>query len=281
MLPRRPEIEQLREYFENRDDTLMAFLFGSQTKETHSKISDWDIACYFTPLSNTIEWEKDRSYPEESKIWNDLTKILETDNVDFIVLNRVPANIAASAIKGIPIVIKDRGLYLEFMLIITREADDYRQTAREYTEVYWRSSSLSEEDRDVINRRLIFLDSELKDADKFQELTQFEYEKDSTRRRDVERWIENLMNAAIDVSKTILACENRPIPSNYREILRGISLLPYFPGDLGEQLSNWSELRNILAHEYLDIRWKRIEDFIRKSEPYLRKFIDVVRMKVK
>ena len=78
MLPRRPEIEQLREYFENRDDTLMAFLFGSQIKENHSKISDWDIACYFTPFSNTIEWEKDRSYPEESKIWSDLTKILET-----------------------------------------------------------------------------------------------------------------------------------------------------------------------------------------------------------
>ncbi len=275
------KIKQLKEYFENRDDALMAFVFGSQIKESSTKISDWDIACYFKPLSNTVEWEEERDYPEESKVWGDLTKILETDNIDFIVLNRVPANIAASAIKGLPLVIKDRRLYLEFMLIVTREAEDYRQTTREYAEVYWRSSSLSEEDKDILNKRLVFLDSELKDADKFHSITQPEYEKDSSKRREAERWIENLMNAAIDISKTILAGEKRPIPSTYREILRGISLLPGFPEDLGEQLAKWAELRNILAREYLDIRWKRIEDFVQKSEPYFRKFIEVVKIKVK
>ena len=281
MVSNQLEIKQLKKYFKGQDDVLMAFVFGSQVKEKCAKISDWDIACYFRPLSNTIEWEKERDYPEESKIWGDLTKILETDNVDFIVLNRVPANIAASAIKGLPLVIKDRRLYLEFMLIITREAEDYRQTAREYAEIYWRSSSLNEEDKDILNKRLIFLDSELKDADKFHNVTQFEYERDNAKRREVERWVENLMNAAIDISKTILASEKRPIPSSYREILRGISLLSDFPKDLGEQLANWAELRNILAHEYLDIRWKRIEDFIQKSEPYFRKFIEIVKIKVK
>lgn len=273
------KIKQLKEYFKNRDDVLIAFVFGSQIKEKYTKISDWDLACYFRPLSYAIEWEKERNYPEESKIWGDLTKILETDNVDFIVLNRVPANIAASAIKGLPLVIKDRRIYLEFMLLITREAEDYRQTAREYAEIYWRSSSLSVEDKDILNKRLIFLDSELRDADKFRNLTQFEYERDHTKRRDVERWIENLINSAIDISKTILAGEKQPIPSSYRKILQGIGPLAGFPKDLGERLANWAELRNILAHEYLDIRWKRIEDFIQKSEPHFKKLIKVVRRK--
>ena len=257
----------------------MAFVFGSQIKENSTKISDWDIACYFRPLSNTVEWEEERDYPEENKIWSDLTAILETDNIDFIVLNRASANIAASAIKGLPLAIKDRKLYLEFMLIVTREAEDYRQTTREYAEVYWRSSSLSEEDKDILNRRLIFLDSELKDADKFRHITQFEYEKDNSKRREVERWVENLMNAAIDISKTILASEKRPMPSSYRGILRDINLVSDFPEGLGEQLANWAKLRNVLAHEYLDIRWKRIEDFIQNSEPCFRKFITAVRIK--
>lgn len=274
------KIKQLKEYFKNREDVMMAFVFGSQIKERHSKISDWDIACYFKPISEAIEWEKERDYPEESKIWGDLTRILQTDNVDFIVLNRVPSNIADSAIRGLPLVIKDRRLYLEFMLIITREAEDYHQTAREYSEVYWRSSSLNETDKDILNKRLIFLDSELKDAHKFHELTQYEYERDNSKRRDVERWIENLMNAAIDISKTILASEKKPIPSSYREILQGISLLSDFPKDSGEQLANWIELRNILAHEYLDIRWKRIKDFIQRNEPYFKKFIEIAKMRL-
>jgi hypothetical protein len=54
--------------------------------------------------------------------------------VDFIVLNRARSSIASSAIKGRPIIIKDRGLYLDFMLRVTAEAEDYR----EMVEDYWR-----------------------------------------------------------------------------------------------------------------------------------------------
>ena len=270
----------LKDYFAEREDVLMAFVFGSRAQERSGNISDWDIAVYFKPLSRTIEWEQDRNYPQESKIWGDLCGILKTDHVDLIVLNRAPANIAASAIQGMPVVIKDRKVYLEFMLIVTQEAEDYRRTAKEYAEVYWRSSSLSQEDANVLNQRLIFLDSELRDADKFQGLTREEYESDSMKRRQVERWIENLMNASIDISKTILASEKRPIPSTYREVLRVIGTLPDFSKTLGEQLSQWVELRNILTPEYLDIRWRRIEHFIKISPPCFKQLIDGVKRRL-
>lgn len=271
------KIELLKDYFSKRSDVIMAFVFGSRAKGEAVKISDWDIAVYFKPLSDIIERENDRDYPEEDKIWGDLIEILETDNVDLIVLNRAPANIAASAINGFSLVIKDRKLYLEFMLAVTREAEDFRQTSKEYAEVYWRSASLSEEDKDILNRRLIFLDSELRDADKFRDLTQLEYESDNMKRRQAERWIENLMNAAIDISKTLLASEKRPIPSTYKGVLQAVETLPNFPEGLGKQLAEWAGLRNILAHEYLDIRWKRISSFIKNSEPYFEKLINIVR----
>jgi uncharacterized protein YutE (UPF0331/DUF86 family) len=283
----------LENYFTARSDVLMAFIFGSRAKalarlpaddRLASSISDWDVAVYLKPLSPEIECEQappsagqDCRYPQESVIWGDICDILKTDYVDLVILNCAPANIAASAIQGMPVVIKDRKVYLEFMLSVTREAEDYRQTAREYAEVYWRSASLSREDADVLNRRLIFLDSELRDACQFQGLTREEYERDSRKRREVERWIENLMNAAIDISKIILASEKRPIPSTYRETLWMMGTLPDFPGALGEQLAQWAELRNILAHEYLDIRWRRIENFVKTSLPYFRQFIDGVR----
>lgn len=275
-------IKKLKEYFEKRDDVAMAFVFGSQARKRAGKVSDWDIACYLKPsLDAGVEWENNRDYPAEKEIWNDLVDILETDNVDLIILNRAPASIAASSIQGLPLVIKDRRLYLEFMLTVTREAEDYYQTVQEYADIYWRSKSLNEEDRNILQKRLIFLDSELKDIDKFRNLTQVKYERDSMKRRGVERWIENLINATIDISKTILASEKRPVPSSYKEILRTIGSVPDFPEDLASQLADWAAFRNILAHEYLDIRWKRIEDFIKKSEPYLRKFLEIVQNKLK
>ena len=43
-------LEILKEYFEKRDDVLMAFLFGSYAKATTHKESDVDIAVYCVPL---------------------------------------------------------------------------------------------------------------------------------------------------------------------------------------------------------------------------------------
>ena len=135
----------------------MAFLFGSRARGLSSKISDWDIAVYIKSNGRKIEFEKnDKDFPEASKIWSDLADILETDSVDLIILNRTTANIADSAVReGKPLVIKDRKLYLEFLLKISREAEDYRKTVKEYAEVYWRSASLNEKDAEIINKRLI------------------------------------------------------------------------------------------------------------------------------
>ncbi|MBI3442992.1 MAG: nucleotidyltransferase domain-containing protein [Candidatus Sungbacteria bacterium] len=40
------KINKLREYFEGRDDVVMAFLFGSQAKGYARPESDWDIGVF-------------------------------------------------------------------------------------------------------------------------------------------------------------------------------------------------------------------------------------------
>jgi predicted nucleotidyltransferase len=125
-------IKILKEYFEKRDDVLMAFLFGSFAKARLHSESDIDVAVYFRPKSNYLEWEEfDMEYDAEDKIWLDIERILHR-NVDLVVLNRARCCIASSAINGIPIIIKDRGLYLDFMLRVTAEAEDFRETVEDY-----------------------------------------------------------------------------------------------------------------------------------------------------
>lgn len=119
-------IDKLKEYFKNHEEVAFAFLYGSQARGDANKLSDIDIAVYFYPKNRfPIEFEESIFYPAEDKIWSDLETLL--NNVELLVLNRVSASVAASAIRGIPIVIRDYGLYLDFMGIITREAEDYRE----------------------------------------------------------------------------------------------------------------------------------------------------------
>ena len=55
--------------------------------------------------------------------------------VELLVLNRVSASVAASAIRGVPLAIKNWGLYLDFMEVITDVAEDYNDfVIRDYRE---------------------------------------------------------------------------------------------------------------------------------------------------
>src|SRR3990172_4964176 len=127
-------IALLRPYFEQRADILMAFLFGSWAADRSCAESDVDVAVYFKPESGRLEWEASGvRYEAETTIWRDVERMLGSE-VDLLVLNRAAASVAGSAISGAPIVIKDRGLYLDFMLRVTSEAEDFRQ----FVDDYWR-----------------------------------------------------------------------------------------------------------------------------------------------
>ena len=118
-------IKLLKNYFQNRPDVAFAFLFGSYAKGTATKLSDVDIAVYFYPEKrHPVEYEEEVFYNGEDEIWADMERILKKE-VDLLVLNRVSSSVAASAIRGVPLVISDWGLYLDFMEVVISEADDF------------------------------------------------------------------------------------------------------------------------------------------------------------
>lgn len=116
-------LARLKDYFSKKEDVSMAFLFGSWSRGTVHSESDMDIAVYFSRTLDDVE---------ESAIWSDVEKITGM-NVDFIVLNRAFPLIADSALKGMPIIIKDKNTYLKFFLKTVSEAIDYRA----FVESYW------------------------------------------------------------------------------------------------------------------------------------------------
>lgn len=108
-------VNLIKQYCEKREEVLMGFLFGSYASNYQCKESDVDIALY---LRDTGGWA-------EIEIQNDIERLLHKQ-VDLVVLSRAPATLAWNILrKGIPLIIKDRGFYLDFLLDVSNEAQDF------------------------------------------------------------------------------------------------------------------------------------------------------------
>lgn len=104
-----------RSYFNQKEEIIIAFLFGSYAFGAQCLESDVDIALYVKDVDNDIEVE----------IQNSLERLLGKE-VDLIILSRARATLSWNILrKGIPLVIKNRGIYLDFLLEVSREAQDF------------------------------------------------------------------------------------------------------------------------------------------------------------
>lgn len=270
------QVQRLKDYFIHQPKVSMAFIFGSFAKDRALPDSDIDLAVYFTPKGNSIEWEEEREWPEERQFWVDSERILKK-NVDLLVLNRAPSRVAFDILRtGIPLVIKDKSLYWRFFLLISSAAIEFQEFVNDFRIIRDRSRSLGEQDRTRLDGLLDYLDEEIKSYDEFKDLNQIIYQNDRNKKRSVEHWVESLVIASLDIAKILLASNHLAIPSTYREILFQLSNISGFDKEMAEKLSYFAKLRNIITHEYLDLRWKQINEFISTAKPlyeYLANFI--------
>ena len=125
-------LKTLNAYFEKRDDVAFAFLFGSAITGRVRKEGDIDIAVYFRS-EHGVEWElSGKRWQAEALIALDLERLLKKE-IDLIVLNRARATLADEIIrKGMPIIIKDTGLLLDFLCIVSDEAEYVREWMLDY-----------------------------------------------------------------------------------------------------------------------------------------------------
>jgi uncharacterized protein YutE (UPF0331/DUF86 family) len=126
-------------------------------------------------------------------------------------------------------------------------------------------------------RHITFLENELEDFETFKSLSWEVYQRERSKRRDVERWVENIVNSSIDISKILLISESISIPETYKELVTSVSLIHGFNKENVQTVSEWIRFRNVIAHEYLDIRWSSIQKFIQEAEPLFRDFVKEVK----
>lgn len=134
-------------------------------------------------------------------------------------------------------------------------------------------SLLKREHLESILRRLDFLRTEVQDIPKFRTMTQREYVTDRDRRRNLERLVENVVNATADMAKIVLAARDLPIPESYRQSVEQLGVIGVLEPTVAGTVAEFTRLRNVLAHQYLDIRWQSLRKFIREAPPALEEFL--------
>jgi len=136
---------------------------------------------------------------------------------------------------------------------------------------------MREELKERLIRHLRFLEEELSDYPLFESLSWEEYSTNRSKRREVERWVENLVNSSIDIAKLILSLEEIEVPQTYRAIVSLLGSVEGFDKRNTEELARYVRLRNVIAHEYLDVKWNSIRRFILQSEALYGRLVDEVR----
>lgn len=269
-------IELVQKYLERREDVSMAFLFGSFACGLQTEDSDIDIAMYFKPLSKWIEYEERRDFPQEVEVWIELENILGRE-IDLLILNKANAVLAFDVLEtGIPLLIKDRELFLDFYITVRREAEDFYQFALRYWEIYVTSASLTPQQKIRLLERVQFLKSELSELPLYQSISFETYMNDKIQRRNIERLVENVINATIDIAQIILASEKKEMPKSYKEVMLHFGYFFGLNEEDAKKFSGFAILRNILAHEYLDILYERIKEFSKNSPPIYERLMSLL-----
>lgn len=237
-----------------------AVLFGSAAAGRLRPDSDVDVAVYGASAGR-LELEQERAIDRETEIQIALERATQR-NVELLVLNRAPATVCATALTaGRIALVRDRAFYTRYLLAVTSVAAGFLQTEREYRAIRSRSRSLSPVDRSRLERIADFIDTEMEDRARFGGITHHRFRSDRDLRRNIERWVEMLINAAIDVGKIVLSASGRPVPYTYGQLLAELEGAPGFTA-LAGRLQPLATVRHLLAHEYLDLRFGRIARFV-------------------
>ncbi|NUQ57594.1 MAG: DUF86 domain-containing protein [Candidatus Paceibacter sp.] len=106
------------------------------------------------------------------------------------------------------------------------------------------------------------------------------YQSVREKRLEIERWIECLINATLDISKMLTTLQGEEVPETSREILFKIASRVYKEENKAETFSQFAKIRNTLAHRYLDIRWQDIKMFLQIASKIYPPFLEYVKHEI-
>ena len=111
-----------------------------------------------------------------------------------------------------------------------------------------------------------FISEEIREFEQdYLDRTWREYQEDKKLQKLIDRTVENILTALIEVCGTFLTQRGKA-SDNYADVLRISAGLLGLTTEERDSLAALAIQRNRLAHRYLDLRWQAVRDFGTKRE---------------
>jgi len=133
-------------------------------------------------------------------------------------------------------------------------------------DVYARFAQFNPIAKDRLIKLVSFLEKELEDFEEYEKLDFKTYEADRKKRRSIERWVENIANVSIDIAKILLASKKQQLPDTYVDTVNLLAVLDNFDEEKSKKMASFVKLRNLMTHEYLDLRFNQIQEFVKEAK---------------
>lgn len=101
-----------------------------------------------------------------------------------------------------------------------------------------------------------------------------EYNNDTKLQKLIERTVENILTAMIEVAGTFLAKEG-VAAENYSEVMERAGRFFKFSDSECKDMAKLAMQRNRLVHRYLDLKWQVVIAY-KQNRPLLKKFLKLV-----
>lgn len=115
-------IERLKGYFEDKEEAVLVFVFGSFTGGHMTEESDVDIAILFKDMPD---------FKEILQLKEDISELVKRE-ADIVVLNNSSPIVRMQVLKkGVLIIKKSSAIYNDFFVRTVKEYDDLKHLRRE------------------------------------------------------------------------------------------------------------------------------------------------------
>ena len=120
-----------------------------------------------------------------------------------------------------------------------------------------------------------FITKEMKEFnDEYSKVTWDEYQRESKTQKIVDRTVENILNALVELCGSFLT-EKGKAADNYAETLRMAAESLGFKKDESRELAKLAAHRNRLVHRYLNMKWQAITAY-RDQIGLIKRVMDAV-----
>ncbi len=115
--------------------------------------------------------------------------------------------------------------------------------------------------KELINRKIELIQTDLNYLSEFKQSSFDEISKDYKKQALVERFLERIINRAIDINQhfiTELFGKEQASPKSYKETFLKLAELKIYPEEFASEISKSVGTRNVLNHEYDNVDYSKI-----------------------